>query len=270
MKNMIQNATSLPAIPKVMQELISSLNDPNFNINQLSQIINNDQAITAKVLRIANSVKYGGHRKVGSIKDAVVIMGSDALRTLIFAIGFTNTIKAPEGFNIKAFWLRSFKMANRSKWLAKLLKADAEVAYTCGLLHAVGEYLIHVIKPEQAIIIDNKVNTGQSRSLLEQDMLGFDYTQAGCELAEHWHFPTEIVKAIRWQEAPLDAPELSKYAACVHFAHYMTDHQQHIQNDNFDDFPVKLAHALHIKLSDMFLALKNAPDLDEGIEEYLN
>ena len=50
----------------------------------------------------------------------------------------------------------------------------------------------------------------------------------------------------------------------------MTDHQHHIQTDNFDDFPVKLAHALHLKLSDMITALKNAPDLDEGIEEYLN
>ena len=270
MKKMIENATNLPSIPKVMQELIASLNDPNISSNKIGQIIANDQAITAKVLRIANSVRYGGHRNVGSIKDAVVVMGIDALRTLVFAIGFTSTVKAPEGFDINAFWLRSFKMANRSKWLAKLLKTDTEIAYTCGLLHAIGEYLIHVIKPEQAIIIDSKVNTGQSRSLLEQDMLGFDYTQAGSELAEHWHFPTEIVQAIRWQEAPLDAPELSKYAACVHFAHYMTDHQQHIQDDDFDDFPVKLAHALHITLSDMFTALKNAPDLDDGIEEFIH
>ncbi|MEH8018481.1 HDOD domain-containing protein [Rheinheimera muenzenbergensis] len=270
MKKMIDNATNLPSIPKVMQELIATLNDPNLSSNKISQIIANDQAITAKVLRIANSVRYGGHRKVGSVKDAVVVMGIDALKTLIFAIGLTSAIKAPEGFNLNAFWLRSFKMANRSKWLAGFIKADAELSYTCGLLHAIGEYLIHVVKPEQAIVIDKRVNTGESRSRLERDLLGFDYTQAGSELAEHWHFPSEIVRAIRWQEEPLAAAELSPYAACVHLAHYMTDHQQHIQNDNFDDFPVKLAHALHLKLSDMFSALKNAPDMDEGIEEFLS
>ena len=270
MKTMIQNATNLPSIPKVVQELIASLNNPNFSSNQLGQIIANDQAIAAKVLRIANSVRYGGHRKVGSIKDAVVVMGIDALRTLVFAIGFTGNIKAPEDFDITAFWLKSFKMANRSKWLAKLLNADPELAYTCGLLHAIGEYLIHVAKPEQAILIDKRVNTGESRSRLEKELLGFDYTQAGSDLAEHWHFPTEIVQAIRWQENPLAAPELSRYAACVHMAHYMTDHEKHIAAANFDDFPAKLAHAFNIKLADAFNTLQNAPNLDEGIEEMLH
>jgi HD-like signal output (HDOD) protein len=270
MKTMIQNATNLPSIPKVIQELIASLNDPNFSSNKIGQISGNDQAITAKVLRVANSVRYGGHRKVGSIKDAVVIMGIDALRTLVFAIGFTGNIKAPEGFDINAFWLRSFKMANRSKWLARQLKADAEIAYTCGLLHAIGEYLIHVIKPEQAILIDQRVNTGESRSRLEQDLLGFDYTQAGSELAEHWYFPADIVKAIRWQENPLAAPELSSYAACLHLAHYMTEHQAKIREGNFDDFPVKLAHAMGIKLADIFPLLQNAPDLDDGIADLLH
>lgn len=270
MKTMIQNATNLPSIPTVIQELIASLNNPNFNSNQVSQIVGNDQAIAAKVLRIANSVRYGGHRKVGSIKDAVVVIGIDTLRTLVFAIGFAGNIKAPADFDINAFWLRSFKMANRSKWLAKQLNVDAEIAYTCGLLHAIGEYLIHIAKPEQAIIIDKRVNTGESRSRLEQELLGFDYTQAGSALAEHWHFPSDIITAIRWQENPLAVSEVSPYAACLHLTHYITDHQQKIREGNFDDFPVKLAHAIGLKLSAIYPLLQNTPDLDEGINDLLH
>ncbi len=269
MKPMIEKATTLPSIPKVIQELIVSLNDPDASSERISELIGSDQALAAKVLRIANSVRYGGHRKVGSIKDAVVVLGVDALRTLVFAIGFTSSIKAPEGFDLKAFWLRSFEMANRSKWLAKYLHADAELAFTCGLLHAIGEYLIHLIKQEEAIIIDQRVSQGESRSYLEQQLLSFDYTQAGSELTDHWHFPQEIVQAIRWQEAPLAAPVLSPYAACIHLAHYMTDKQQQMAAGNFDDFPVRLVHALHLNLSDLFAALEKAPDLDAGTEEFL-
>lgn len=270
MKQLIEKATNLPSIPKVVQELIASFNNPDITSGHIATILSNDQALTAKVLRMANSVRYGGHRKVGSVKDAVLVLGFNSLRTLVLSIGFTSALNGPAAFDIQAFWIKSFKMANRCKWLAKSLKIDAEVAYTCGLLHAIGEYLIHLIRPEEAITIDKRVETGESRSRVEQQLLGFDYTQAGAALADHWFFPQEIVRAIQYQENPLAAPGLSPYAACVHLGHYMLDNESKIAEGNFDDFPAKLLHAMHLTLSDMFTKLENAPDLDEGIEEFLN
>ena len=270
MKQMIQSATNLPSIPKVVQELIASFNNPDITSDHIAHILSNDQALSAKVLRLANSVRYGGHRKVGSIKDAVTVLGFNSLRTLVLSAGFTSMIEAPAAFDIKAFWLKSFKMANRCKWLAKSLKVDAEVAYTCGLLHAIGEYLIHVVKPEQAIVIDKRVATGESRSPLEQQLLGFDFTEAGAELAEHWFFPQSIVQAIRYQENPAATNPISSYAACVHIAQFLVDNEAKIAKGYFDDFPAKLVHALHLTVSDLYTKLENMPPLDEGIEEFLN
>lgn len=269
MKLLIENATNLPSIPKVIQELISSFSDPNGGGDKIAKILSNDQALTAKVLRMANSVRYGGHRKVGSVKDAVVVLGVNSLRTLVLSVGFASALKAPESFDIKVFWLKSFKMANRCKWLAKSLKIDPEIAYSCGLLHAVGEYLIHLVKPEEAIVIDTRVNTGESRSRVEQQMLGFDYTQAGSDLAEHWHFPQDIVQAIRWQENPAASQSLSAYAVCVHLAQYVLNNERKIAAGHFDDFPAKLVHSLNLTLSDMYVKLESMPQLDEGIEEFL-
>lgn len=270
MKSMIEKATNLPSIPKVVQELIASFNDPDINSGHIATILSNDQALTAKVLRMANSVRYGGHRKVGSVKDAVLVLGFNSLRTLVLSVGFTSTLKGPEAFNLEAFWLKSFKVANRCKWLAKSFKVDAEIAYTCGLLHAIGEYLIHLVKPAEAVTIDKRVATGESRSRLEKQVLGFDYTEAGAELADYWHFPKEIVTAIRYQENPAAASELSAYAVCIHLAHYMLDNERNIAQGNFDGFPAKLVHALHLTLSDLFARLEKMPELDEGIEEFLH
>ncbi|WP_027672408.1 HDOD domain-containing protein [Rheinheimera baltica] len=93
MKHLISNATNLPSITKVVQELIASFSNPDITSNHISQILINDQALSAKVLRMANSVRYGGHRKVGSIKDAVVMLGFNSLRTMVLSVGFTSALR---------------------------------------------------------------------------------------------------------------------------------------------------------------------------------
>jgi HD-like signal output (HDOD) protein len=270
MKLLLENATSLPSIPKVIQELIASLSDEHASNEKIAAIISNDQAIAAKVLRLANSARYGGQRKIGSIKDALLVLGSDTLRTLVLSVGLASSFTAPATFDLKAYWQRSFRMANHCKWLAKLLPVEPEVAYTCGLLHGIGEYLLHVIKPEVAVEIDNLVAAGASRRKTEQEKLGFDYTMAGSELADYWKFPPDIVNAIRWQQQPAGSGSISNYAALILLARYMLDHSAKIAEGNFDDFPVKLVHALHISLAAAYERMATLPAQDEDLSLLLS
>ncbi len=84
LKNLIDNAQKLPNIPKVVQELIESFGDDNVNNDAIAKKISADQVLTAKLLRAANSAHYGGNRKVGSVNDAVFILGFNAVRTLFW------------------------------------------------------------------------------------------------------------------------------------------------------------------------------------------
>ncbi len=102
LKNLIDNAQKLPNIPKVVQELIESFGDENINNEAIAKKISADQVLTAKVLRAANSAHYGGNRKVGSVSDAVFVLGFNAVRTLVLASGMTGAFKAPEGFDLPA------------------------------------------------------------------------------------------------------------------------------------------------------------------------
>lgn len=252
MKKMIEQATNLPSIPEVVQKLIASMNDEDVSTEKLANIITSDQAITAKVLRLANSARYGGQRKVGSVKDALVVLGRDALRTLVLSIGLVSSFKAPASFDLKAYWRHSFMMANRAKWLAKLFKVDAEVAYTCGLLHGIGEYLIHIMKPELAQVIDQQVAEGAPRRKTEQDLFGFDYTVAGSELAKYWKFPDDIVDAILWQQQPAGSGALLPFATLIYLSRYMITYSEKVKEGVFDDFPVKLIHASHLGLEAVY------------------
>lgn len=270
MRDLIESATALPSMPKLLQELIVSFQNDSISSGKLASMISSDQALTAKVLRLANSVRYGGHRKVGSVQDAVVVLGTDALRTLVLSLYLTNHIKTTPTFNMKAYWTHSFKIANRTRWLAKLVKADPEIAYTCGLLHGLGEYLIHIIKPELAQLIDTEVAAGNRRRETELKYLGFDFTKAGAELARYWHFPEEIALAIEQQYTPATGNKINPYAALIMLARYMVDNQKSIQAEQFDQFPVRLTHAMHIKLEDAHRHMLAMPDVDEDLSLYLS
>ena len=269
MKQMIEKATNLPSIPEVIQKLIASMNDDDVSTEKLANIISSDQAITAKVLRLANSAHFGRQRKVGSVKDALVVLGRDALRTLVLSIGLVSSFKAPASFDLKAYWRRSFMMANRAKWLAKLNKADAEVAYTCGLLHGIGEYLIHIVEPELAQTIDQQVNEGAARRKTQLELFGFDYTMAGSELARHWKFPDEIADAILWQQQPAGSGALLPYSTLLYLARYMIVYQDQINEGKFDELPLKLVHAAHMDLEETYSRMHSFTEDESDIYSML-
>ena len=125
LQNLIDNAQKLPNIPKVVQELIESFGDENVSNDAIAKKISADQVLTIKVLRAANSAHYGGNRKVGSVNDAVFLLGFNAVRTLVLASGLTGAFKAPEGFDIKKFWHDSFAVAAICKWIARYSHDDA-------------------------------------------------------------------------------------------------------------------------------------------------
>ncbi|HAW93510.1 MULTISPECIES: HDOD domain-containing protein [unclassified Arsukibacterium] len=265
MKQMIEQATNLPSIPQVLQKLIATMNDEDTSTDKLATIISNDQTITAKVLRLANSVHFGRQRKVGSVKDALVVLGRDTLRTLVLSIGLVSSFKAPATFDLNAFWRRSFMLANRAKWLAKLNKSDPEIAYTCGLLHGIGEYLIHIIEPELAKTIDEQVEGGAARRKTQLELFGFDYTMAGSELARYWKFPDDIADAILWQQQPAGSGALLPYATLLYLARYMILYREQVSAGNFDELPVKLIHAAHMNLDDTYSRMRDFTEDNEDI-----
>jgi len=200
---LINNAQNLPKIPKVVQELIESFNNDKVNTHEIAEKLSKDQAMTAKVLRMANSSKYGGHRQIGSVNDAAVLVGSNALRTMVLASGLTSTIQSPEGFDLEKFWHKGFSVAIISKWLAQFTaEVDNEIAFTAGMLHDIGGLLTHILVNEKALEIDRVVEKGADRVEMESSHLGFTYPEAGAELACRWKFPEDIVDGLRHQLQP--------------------------------------------------------------------
>lgn len=271
LKNLVDSAQKLPNIPKVVQELIESFGDENIKTEEIAKKISADQVLTAKVLRAANSAHYGGNRKVGSVSDAVFVLGFNAVRTLVLASGMTGAFKAPEGFDLPAFWHNSFAVASTCKWLAKFSKDDAETAFTCGMIHNIGELLIHIILPDECKEIQKIVDRGGRNSDIEKNVLGFNFPEAGAELASRWKFPDAIVAGIRYQLNPLAAPEFSRFAALINLADYIV-HENEKNNGAaiVANFPNDLATKLGINLVKMMERIDETKDLIGGFDDLLH
>lgn len=209
----------MPAIPRVVQELINSLNDDDADIGSLVARLRQDQVLSARILRLANSSYYHATRKVGAIDDAVVLVGLNALRTLVIASGVSGAFKDVPGVDLPAFWRHALLTALIARELARHAGLSPELAYTAGLMHRIGHLLICMTHPDHARQL---ASIGRDLSLAElvhteHELTGTDHSEVGAMLTEHWNFPAVIRSALRDYPAA-DSEGASGHAAVLALA----------------------------------------------------
>jgi putative nucleotidyltransferase with HDIG domain len=219
MERLFSSVPQLPSIPTVVQALIASLGDENADLRSMVARIKQDQSLSARVLRLANSSYYGACHKVGAIDDAVTLIGLNSLRTLVIASGITSAFTKIDGINAKSFWRHSMFTATLARDLGKTAGINGEFAYTAGLMHRIGQLLIDMAFPSAAreIAYNNHGLTVAELASTERQLLDLDHAQVGAELAQRWNFPAAIRNGLRWYITPL-VEEACPYAATVHLA----------------------------------------------------
>lgn len=205
----------LPAMPAVIQKIMGSFNNENLDSSALAEMIERDQGLSAKVLRVANSPFYGLTRTIASIQDAVMVMGFNGVRSLVLATGFVHAFPAKPGsvFDRNAYWKHSFRVAGYAKALEQSLQQEPKMVFTAAMFHEIGQLVLDVCIPEQFAQVlqqhqelQQNQPSGHSLIEIEQKEFGFDHALIGAEMARHWNFPPEIEHAIRYWAMPDHAP----------------------------------------------------------------
>ncbi|MBL0514660.1 HDOD domain-containing protein [Aeromonas media] len=213
----------LPTIPQLLHELMQSFNDENARIDEIAAKIAMDQVISVKVLRMANSAALRRGNEVTSIEQAVIRLGFNRLRSVVVASGIISSFKAPPGFDKHRFWTQTFQVATIARTLAQQTRAvDPESAFTCALIHNIGELLIQSTLPEEAGLINLAIEKGSSRVEAQREMLGYDYAQLGAELAKRWNLSASFVDAIAQQLDPLSHDPVSKEAVLIRLSVFVS------------------------------------------------
>lgn len=266
-----EQAHKLPSVPKIAQELIASFNQSDIDIDNIAKKIAQDQVISAKVLRLANSAHFAPRRPVGSIHEAVIVLGFNTVRTLVIATGITGAFFNAPGLDRRKFWLHSLAVAAYARWLAKVTHQNQDFAFTTGLLHNIGELLIHMVIPDTASKIDRFVENGANRQRMESSNIGFDYVQVGEELARRWNFPPEIQRAIKYQLRPLSVLPITPLPILLNMALWLADENGAIDAaQRVATLPDDLLEAMQLDRAALEQAFAGESNLFSGLDELLN
>jgi HD-like signal output (HDOD) protein len=214
---LLHNPNALPTAPKVVEELISSFENASVSVEEISRKLKADPVLSAKLLKLANSAYYHVSRSIGSVDDAVRMLGFVTVRTLVISSGLVSGFKTVPGLDLKRFWRYSLHAAVGAKWVAKKAGENTDLAFTIGMMHAIGQLVIHAGLPEQAQALDKEAGPyADARLAAEQAAFGFDYSDVGAELALRWKFPAIFSDTLHSFPSPLQQSPPNRIAAAIH------------------------------------------------------
>ena len=203
----LQQLDSLPTMPAVVVRLLSLTGAADTRIEEVVQLLAADPPLTAKVLSLVQSAACGARVPVTSIRQAVVMLGFEALRNLVLSVKVLEVFNAPGTaeseevslFNRAEFWKHSLAVATAAEMLATRLKGklSAPDAFVCGLLHDLGKVAFDAVMPKSfSRVAEVATMTRGDIAEVERRIIGLDHAIAGKRLAEAWNLPTIIVQAI--------------------------------------------------------------------------
>ncbi|MDR1518761.1 MAG: HDOD domain-containing protein [Planctomycetota bacterium] len=222
LRTAIESINDLPTLPSVVTQIMGRLGNPSTNAADIGRLIEQDQALSGKVLRLVNSAYYGFPKQIKSVRHAVVILGFNKIRTSIMTASVFETFKKETagGLDIKRFWQHSLGAALASKATAEAFGAVqlAEDAFIGGLLHDIGKIVMDQFQPA---IFGPIVKFAAERKLLITEveakvMSGFNHAAVGSWLIEKWRLPNEVVRMVAGHHAPHRYSEERELVAFVH------------------------------------------------------
>lgn len=215
----------LPSLPAIVLDLLQSMEDDSVSSELLAAKISGDQALVARLLRLANSSFYGLQRKVVSIPDAMFVLGLSSVRNLALTAALSDTLgqRSKEGaFDFTAYWRHSVGVALCARALATKFRCSRENAFAAGLIHDIGQLVLSTCFPQHmAAVSDYQKRYDCQTNEAEWAVLGTDHGRLGEALTMSWGFPPALSDAVGGHHDPerLDASSL---ASLVHLADAIT------------------------------------------------
>ena len=209
----------LPSLPRVVALLMNELAHEEPNLRRVNQLFGTDPALAARLLEQANGADFGAQRQIAGIPEALALLDTGQLRALVGTAPLGTTSRSVPGVNLQQFWRYSLNTAKLARSLAGSVQQNQLAAYSAGLLHGLGELVMHLADPVGV----SKINTLVSpldvrRSKLEQRLFGYCYGQVSAGLAQRWQLPELMVDAFNHQSAPFDHNVYEPLAGVLHLA----------------------------------------------------
>jgi HD-like signal output (HDOD) protein len=216
---LLAQPVALPSLPRTVALLMNELAHPEPSLRRLNLLFGSDPALAARLLEAANSPALQMSRQVAGIAESLALMGVGQLRALVSTATLGTATRSIPGVNLQQFWRYSLHTAKLAQSLARVVYQHPTAAYAAGLLHGLGELVIHLARPDKAQSINTLVSPlDMRRGKVEHKIFGFCYSDVSAALARRWLLPQVVVDALQYHEAPFENTAYEPLAGVIHLA----------------------------------------------------
>jgi putative nucleotidyltransferase with HDIG domain len=226
LKKITQSIIGLPTLPTVITQMIGLIDNPKTSARDVARLIATDQALTAKILKLANSAFYGFPREIATVNHAVVVLGFETVKSLGLSVSVLERFAGgggETGFDRQKFWEHSIACGVAARLLAGKLRYRIEgEAFAAGILHDIGKLILSQYFAEE---FGQALALAQAEGLYigkaEEQVLGVTHAEVGTWLAERWNLPERLVQAIAYHHAPGRLERGGELPALIHLADFL-------------------------------------------------
>jgi diguanylate cyclase (GGDEF)-like protein len=197
----VLRSSQLPTLPTVAMRLLELARDPESGIKEVVAVVRTDPAISAKILKAANSSFFGLRSQVQAVDRAVPLLGTTVATSLALSFSLTDDSmsQGPLAEQYHQFWMQSVVQAAAAEQLASYLDTNlAPEFFLSGLIQDIGRLALLKAVPREYLAVLNEARaTTRPLSIVEIERLGFDHADIGARLLEQWKLPANLVDSVR-------------------------------------------------------------------------
>jgi HD-like signal output (HDOD) protein len=207
---MIQKLGDLPPLPRAAARVLRINADSDSSMDEMRRAISSDGALTAQILRIANSPMFGIVRAVETFSQATMVLGFSTIKSIVIASSAKALFcRGSVGDHEMKLWEHALTAALASRAFCEDLQYPCnEECFLGGLLHDVGRRVLWIRQPEASLaLVQESLASGRDLRDLEMDAFGFDHAMVGSAVLDTWKLGASLRNAVRWHHDPPGAPE---------------------------------------------------------------
>lgn len=194
----VEKISNLPTIPTTISAVLHEMADSNSSAIELAKLISSDQSLAGGILRVVNSAYYGFPRQIGSLTEAIVILGYKEIRSIVLsATAFRFFYNSSKYLDRTKLWKHTLACAITAETLSRKFHIEKGSPFEAGLLHDIGKVVFDYLDPE---LFQEAVKEARAQELplykVEPHYFGIDHSEVGTLLANHWNLPDTIVQSI--------------------------------------------------------------------------
>jgi putative nucleotidyltransferase with HDIG domain len=239
-KDKLARLVDLPSLPALLMDALQHTAD-NQSLSHLADKIGQDPPMVVRILRIINSPFYGMPREIGSLREAVVLLGLNRVRDILLSACVMNILPAQnKDFDYPLFWRHCLAVADCARQLGMHTRIGPDIAFTAGLLHDIGRLVIVLLFPNDA---GRLIKEPQPICLdTERRIMGFDHVEIGSKVAQYWNLPLAIQEAIEQHETPPTQAASTSLGLLIYTANLLVKQTE----QNNDDISASIIHVLEL------------------------